>query len=1457
MPVFTSGTPWAYLPRVLTVNAFSIFCAATASALLPTPKHAWDFTNGSGGDSGTIGTAYLSISGAASVADRDGNVNGALYFDGSNDDAVTSGNNLIYNPHVAAGGSGEVSISGWFKIDPSYAGSGTDELFSIEKKYVLTYSEGAFQPYFDGSAGLDSYGEGYNDGQWHHFVLQNNSTHTKFYLDGALIVSFSESLANLDSLSKKSGFGADFRGRSRHFQGSLDDLKYFDVMLTAAQIRELAGLSTLPPVAHSDGYLIVANQARSIAASGVLSNDYDADGDDLVATLVAAPSSGILNLNSDGSFDYTPATDFTGDVSFTYQAVESTSSDLYASNSATVTLQIVDESQVLTNDEVAQMNADLGLAFSGPLDTRALDLASIVKPQSSAAWRTSAEARIEANRKSDLTIKVVDALGNPISGATVTVNQTNSAFKFSGSVKASDINNSQGNFTGALTTQLWKSRAIALFNAFGTNNALKPRLDQLYNSADAAVNFMNWAYIESIPVRGHTAMWPGTASLADVDDMVFDPTDSTDVDWDQERYDSIMNHLSPYVRNQVEEYIAVRQGGGDLTAARTAVKDAANTEVQNWVSNSPGGLQYYKTPEHRTSNTLTTQSSRPDGWYVYEWDVINETITNTLLMEIIDDPVTTGVDEGMQCMAEWMNTARAVLDTWNPSAKLLINDYQIISAKFSALVPDSNGTSYATRSTLLKERLDQVINDGGALESIGFQSRFKFEHPDPATLYARLVDFGNEYNLPMCGTEFEIWDGGRLDDEPNKDFTEFERAQMTEEILTTYYSHPLVYGLTAWSYVGDPSEPQFMMSYDGSLNLNALAWYYLHRIRYSTRNVSDVSDESGVASLRGFHGEYDVSVSYEGSTGHAFSTTLTGNDQIQVQLLDVSLAPFEPTANGVAIADWQFNDSAGTELEDTLNAASHTAFQGSTLNVVTDGDGSIVVTSGPNQYRTSDSLSVGSRQTGRYELLAHIDSLDFSEADATGASVGISLRDSSISTSGYQDIFYIRLIKQSGSLQLQTRVDNANTTLHDFGAAALSNSLTIRSVINLDTDTAEVFFASGTATEVSTGVVHLASQANIWDQVRFVATASEFVGGDVAKINQITISELPTLYTASSILEEWNFEDAANVQLQGTVNSAGTAAFKGATANATSNGTGKFRISQGVDAADNLYRNADNLTAASRSTGLYEMSFRIADLDLSTGDASGANIGFGFRDSAVSGNASDILLIRIHEQNDKLQLQTRIDGSTNVLFTFDSNALSDLIVRAVIDLDTRMGDVYYDLSGAGEVQVGTGIALGVAAFTWDQLRFVATTNTTDWGATDYATVDYLRVSKLNLGNYDDWSAAIDWSGETQTHREDDPDRDGVDNFVEYALGGNPLFADSDSTRPRLSINAGIPHIEFQLGTDPVDIEYRIEHSYDLTDWSTITPSIVFGAPGQSVSVDISDAADRRFSRLTIQPKLQP
>src|SRR4029077_2833956 len=92
------------------------------------------------------------------------------------------------------------------------------------------------------------------------------------------------------------------------------------------------------PVVANSAYAVFENTALTVYAPGVLGNDYDVDaGQTLTATLVQGPSHAATNgfvLNSNGSFSYTPAANFTGVDSFTYEAFDG----YLNSTTATVTI---------------------------------------------------------------------------------------------------------------------------------------------------------------------------------------------------------------------------------------------------------------------------------------------------------------------------------------------------------------------------------------------------------------------------------------------------------------------------------------------------------------------------------------------------------------------------------------------------------------------------------------------------------------------------------------------------------------------------------------------------------------------------------------------------------------------------------------------------------------------------------------------------------------------------------------------------------------------------------------------------------------------------------------------------------------------------------------------------------------------------------------------------------------
>ena len=88
----------------------------------------------------------------------------------------------------------------------------------------------------------------------------------------------------------------------------------------------------------------------NIAVSGdVSTNDINADGPvgSETFTLVNGPSNGTLTLNADGTYTYTPATDYVGEDTFEYQVCDG--GNPIACDTAMVTIEIVDD-PILEND---------------------------------------------------------------------------------------------------------------------------------------------------------------------------------------------------------------------------------------------------------------------------------------------------------------------------------------------------------------------------------------------------------------------------------------------------------------------------------------------------------------------------------------------------------------------------------------------------------------------------------------------------------------------------------------------------------------------------------------------------------------------------------------------------------------------------------------------------------------------------------------------------------------------------------------------------------------------------------------------------------------------------------------------------------------------------------------------------------------------------------------------------
>lgn len=127
-----------------------------------------------------------------------------------------------------------------------------------------------------------------------------------------------------------------------------------------------------------------------------------------------------------------------------------------------------------------------------------------------APWRDEAEERIEAHRKSDLEVTVVDAENNPLADATVTIEMLEHDFKWGTHITLDKI---AGNVNQDDTYQ---SRLLDIdgeghrLNWVVPGNSFKwPGWEENWMTTPAEkVNAVNWLKDEGFKIRYHTLVWP-------------------------------------------------------------------------------------------------------------------------------------------------------------------------------------------------------------------------------------------------------------------------------------------------------------------------------------------------------------------------------------------------------------------------------------------------------------------------------------------------------------------------------------------------------------------------------------------------------------------------------------------------------------------------------------------------------------------------------------------------------------------------------------------------------------------------------------------------------------------------------------------------------------------------------------------------------------------------------------
>ena len=120
------------------------------------------------------------------------------------------------------------------------------------------------------------------------------------------------------------------------------------------------------------------------------------------------------------------------------------------------------------------------------------------------AWRTSAAARIEQYRKGSLSVVVKDKNGNPVPGASVTVQQTKNAFPFGSCISGWLLNTGpDGDMYRYLVRNLYGTSVI--------ENDLKwPGWE---GNRVNGIGEVNWLTTNGLTIRGHNLIWPSWGNM--------------------------------------------------------------------------------------------------------------------------------------------------------------------------------------------------------------------------------------------------------------------------------------------------------------------------------------------------------------------------------------------------------------------------------------------------------------------------------------------------------------------------------------------------------------------------------------------------------------------------------------------------------------------------------------------------------------------------------------------------------------------------------------------------------------------------------------------------------------------------------------------------------------------------------------------------------------------------------
>lgn len=274
---------------------------------------------------------------------------------------------------------------------------------------------------------------------------------------------------------------------------------------------------------------------------------------------------------------------------------------------------------------------------------------------------------------------------------------------------------------------------------------------------------------------------------------------------------------------------------------------------------------------------------------VVSWDVVNEPRANHDVMDALF--------EGDLAMSTWFNQAASV----DPNARLFLNEFGIITS--------AGGTDTANQQQFF-DTIQLLQNNGAPIDGLGIQGHFSTNNlTGPEDLWT-IFDRFEQLGLDMQISEFDF---STTDEQLQADYT--------RDILTAAFAHSGMDAFIMWGFWEDatfiPNAELFRS--DWSIKPNGQA--YLDLVLGDWWTDADLlADALGSAMVRGFKGEYEITVTINGQV-EVFTITLAADGTVNLALNQLAA------------------DFNGDGTVDNLDLVSWNLALGSTAGGDADGDG--------------------------------------------------------------------------------------------------------------------------------------------------------------------------------------------------------------------------------------------------------------------------------------------------------------------------------------------------------------------------------------------------------------------------------------------------------------------------------------------------------------------------------------